>query len=119
MTETKAGDASWNNHHWPESNPRLLQIETSRSVLHRHCVRCGRDFVTDLLSGKRFAVSVSAISFHRLEDEVTERWLREPCHGTRLPSDDADRIRKIAEFPVSEGYAVPRSPADLRRARTR
>src|ERR1700751_2510146 len=119
MTETKTGDAGWNNHHWPESNPRLLQIETSKSVLHRHCVRCGRDFVTDLLSGKRFAVYVSAISFHRLLGEVTKRWPRETCNGTPLPKQCGGRIRKIPGFPVSERYPVPRPSACLKRVRTR
>jgi hypothetical protein len=29
---------------------------------------------------------VSAISFDQLEDEVTKRWLSEPCPGKRLSS---------------------------------
>jgi hypothetical protein len=50
----------------------------------------------DPSSGTAYAVLVSAMSFHRLEDEVTERWLKELCPGKRLPSDDADRGRKVA-----------------------
>jgi hypothetical protein len=77
-------------------------------VLQRHCVQCGRDFITELSSGSRYAVFVSATSFYRLADEVTERWLREPCPGKRSPSDDEDRNKKIAQFTVSAAY-VPAS----------
>jgi hypothetical protein len=95
-------DVGSNNHQWLELKPRRLEIEPGKLVLQRHCVRCGRDFVTDVLSGSSYAVLVSAISFHRLEDEITEQWLRELCLGKRLPSDDEDRNREIAKLPVSE-----------------
>jgi hypothetical protein len=59
-------------------------------------VRCGRDIVTVLSSGSRHAVHVSMFCFYPLDDEVTERWLTEPCPGKRLPRDDDDRqVAKI------------------------
>jgi len=43
------------------------------------------------------AVSVSAVSFHQLDDAATERWLTESCHGKQLLGDEQ---RKIAELLV-------------------
>jgi hypothetical protein len=93
-------DAGWNGHQWPQLNPRRVEIEPGKPVLQRHCIRCGRDFITDPSSGNRYVVFVSATTFHQLEDEVAERWLRELCPGRRLPSDDEDRKRKVAEILV-------------------
>jgi hypothetical protein len=56
----------------------------------------------DLTSGRSRAVSISAVSFHQLDDAVTERWLRESCPGTRQLGDEEDRKRKIAELFVSD-----------------
>jgi hypothetical protein len=39
----------------------------------------------------RHAVYASVLCFYRLDDEVTQRWLSEPCPGKRLASDDEDR----------------------------
>jgi hypothetical protein len=94
-------DAGSNGHEWLQLNARQLEIERGHLVEQRHCVRCGRDFITDLSSGLRYAVAVSILSFHRLADEVTERWLREVCSGERRSGDDNDRERKIAELSVS------------------
>ena len=81
----KAKDKTWNTHQWL-AKPRHLAIEPSNAVLHNYCVRCGRDFVTDPSSNSSYAVFVSAISFDQLEDEVTKRWLDEPCPGRRVSS---------------------------------
>ena len=51
--------------------------------------------------GARQAVHVSIFSFHRLGDEVAQRWAVEPCPGARLPSDDSDRKNQIAELQIS------------------
>jgi hypothetical protein len=96
----KVQDETWNTHQWL-SNPRRLAIEPGRVVLQHHCVRCGRDFVMDPSSNSSHAVFVSAISFDQLSDEVTKRWLKEPCPGTRLPPDDVDRTNIVAVFRVS------------------
>jgi hypothetical protein len=96
----EANDESWNKHQWSQPKPRRVEIESAKALLQRHCIQCGRDFVIDPSSGSTYAVLVSSMSFHRLEDEVTERWLKELCPGERLPSDDADRGRKVAELHV-------------------
>jgi hypothetical protein len=97
----ETSDAAWSSHRWMLPQPRRLGLESGQPVLQRHCVQCGRDFVTEVASGSCYAVFVSATSFYRLADEVTERWLREPCLGKRPPSDDEDRNKKIAQFTVS------------------
>jgi hypothetical protein len=94
-------DAAWSSHRWLLPQPRRLEVESGEPVLQRHCVQCGRDFITDVSLGRRYAVFVSATSFHRLADEVTARWLREPCLGKRPTSDDEDRNKRIAQFAVS------------------
>jgi len=101
-TDMEMSLGGWNEHQWSQPRPRRVKIGPDETLLQRHCVRCSRDFLTDPLSGSRYAVFVSAISFHRLDDEVSERWLREMCFGRRLPSDDEDRTRRVAEIPVLE-----------------
>ena len=98
----KLEDEIWktqNTHLWL-AKPRPVVIESGQTVIQHHCARCGRDFVTNPSSDSRIAVFVSAISFHRLSDEATQRWLTEDCPKARLSSDDEDRRRRIAELKV-------------------
>ncbi len=97
----EVSDTSWNGHQW-QAQPRQHRIGAGILVLHRHCVRCGRDFLTDLTSRQSRAAFVGAASFYQLDDIVTERWLREICPGTRLLEDDEDRKRIVVELFVSE-----------------
>jgi hypothetical protein len=99
-SSVKVKDETWNTHQWL-SDPRRLAVEPRNAVLHHHCVRCGRDFVTDPSSNSSYAVFVSAITFDELEDEVTKRWLGEPCPGRHLSPDDDDRTKIVAAFRVS------------------
>ena len=98
----KLTDEIWktqNTHLWL-AKPRPITIESDQIVIQHHCARCGRDFVTNASSDSPIAVFVSAISFLRLSDEVTQRWLTEDCPRARLSSDDEDRRRRIAELKV-------------------
>jgi hypothetical protein len=111
----KVKDETWNTHQWL-ANPRRLAIKPRKPVLQHHCVRCGRDFVVDPSSNSSYAVFVSAVSFDQLSDEVTQRWLREPCPRKRLSPDDEDRNKIIAALPVSDtpiasGVGNPDRPA--------
>jgi hypothetical protein len=81
------------DHRWYERRELHLKIESGAPVVQHHCGRCGRDIVTVLSSGARHAVYASVLCFYRLDDEVTERWLNEPCPGERLQSDGDDRER--------------------------
>ena len=91
---------TWGDHEWFQPRPRQLELETGQSVLHRQCTRCGRNFLIDASSGDRHAVHVSIFSFHRLHDEVNERWLTQRCPGKRLSSDDHDKNRWVNELPI-------------------
>jgi hypothetical protein len=63
---------------------------TGETVVECHC---GRSIVTILSLGRRHAVYASALCFYPLNDEITQRWMSEPCLGKHLPSDDVDRKR--------------------------
>jgi hypothetical protein len=109
-------DFGWNGHTWHETKPRELKLGTGAAVLHRHCADCGRDFLIDVNSGMSYAVFASAISFYQLDDEVTERWIRESCVGKRCAADLEDRKRKTAEIFVYESVPIfgnPPSDADV------
>ena len=79
------------DHRWYGRREAHLKIESGAAVVQHHCGQCGRDIVTILSSGARHAVYASVLYFYRLNDEVTQRWLSEPCPGKRLASDDEDR----------------------------
>lgn len=101
MAENHLLDVAWGDHQWLHARPRCFELESGESVFQRRCTRCGRGFVVDLSSGARHAVHVSIFSFHRLHDEVTQRWLGELCPGERTPSDEHDRNRWIAELRIA------------------
>lgn len=102
----EASDTGWNGHKWRDANPRRFQVGAGTPVLHQHCVQCGRDFLMDLTSRRSRAVSISAVSFHQLDETVAERWLRESCPATHLVGDEEDRKRKIAELLVFDELLV-------------
>ena len=70
---------------------RHLEPVPGQPVIHQVCQACGRCFVDESSTGKRYAVHASVSVFHRLSDEVTARWLSEKCPGERLMADEADR----------------------------
>jgi hypothetical protein len=103
-------DGTSGKHQWLERREPHLKIESGEAVIQHQCVRCGRDIVTVLSSGSRHAVHVSMSCFYPLDDEVTERWLTEPCPGKRLPRDDDDRQRKVAKpSPLTLSPQPPKS----------
>jgi hypothetical protein len=85
----------------------LLIFDTNQQfATHRYYSDVASDALgissPDASSGIHFAVFVSATSFHRLEDDITERWVAENCAGRRLSSDDGDRGRRIVELRVGD-----------------
>jgi hypothetical protein len=105
---------SWNTHRWLVAK-RHLAIKPENIVLQHHCALCGREFVTDPSSNASYAVFASAISFDRLSDEVTKRWLSEPCPGMRLSLDDEYRnkivaVLRLADTPTVQASSSPTSP---------
>jgi hypothetical protein len=78
---------AWNSHKWSNDRWRQIEIEPSRPLTQHRCSQCRRDFVEDTSTGDRYAVYVSAFSFRRLPNPISEQWLREPCPGGPLPHD--------------------------------
>lgn len=64
-----------------------------KTFKHCRCELCGRDFVEDVESAEQYAVNASTFDFVRLDDEVSGRWLSEPCPTRRLDSDAPDRLK--------------------------
>ena len=76
--------------------PTLEQVsQDGRTLLHHRCGRCWRDF------GQGFdgvysweAVYVGVFRIERLSEDVTERWLLEPCPQQHHPEDDVARTTR-------------------------
>jgi hypothetical protein len=47
---------------------KVIYTHWNGHVLHQHCVRCGRDFLTDVTSRQSRAAFVGATSFYQLDD---------------------------------------------------
>ena len=65
----------WETHDWFD---RPLEIDPGERIIQFICRKCGRGFVNDA-DGRRYAIHASAFAIYRLADEVTDRWLSEPC----------------------------------------
>ena len=74
---------SWETHDWSD---RPLEIDPGEKIIQFVCRKCARGFV-DNTSGRRYAIYASAFTVHRLSDEVTKRWLSEPCPNERQTAD--------------------------------
>src|SRR5216683_7113183 len=96
-------DGTSGDHKWYERKEPHLKIESGEAVVQHHCGRCGRDIVTVLSSGARHAVYASVLCFYRLDGEVTERWLNEPCL--------ASACKAIAMI-ERNGIAKPAAPSE-------
>jgi hypothetical protein len=103
--------SSWNTHVW---TTRRLELAPGQPLTQQVCRECGRAFVDECSTGKRYAVHVSIFKFHRLCDEVTSRWLAEKCPAERLMADEADRkTRFMAGSPRSAVGEMANDGLDL------
>jgi hypothetical protein len=107
-------DGTSGKHQWLERREPHFKNELGEAVIQHQCERCGRDIVTVLSSGSRHAVHVSIFCFYTLDDEVTARWLTEPCPGKRLPRDDDDR-----QVAISSSLTLSPQPPESRENRGR
>ena len=82
----------WSAHKCIPPDGRLVQV-SGKAFRHCRCEDCGRDFVEDVESGEQFAVNVSTFAFDRLIDEVSDRWLSEPCPKKPVDRDVQDRLK--------------------------
>jgi hypothetical protein len=79
--------SAWDSHRW--SN-RLLELTPGVPLVQYFCHPCGRNFIDEDLTCKRYAVHAGMLHHERLSDETTARWLAAPCPGERVVGDDAD-----------------------------
>jgi hypothetical protein len=82
----------WSAHKCIPSEGRLVHVR-GKAFRHCRCEDCGRDFVEDVETLEQFAVNASSFDFDRLADEVSERWLSEPCPKKQLDLDVQDRLK--------------------------
>jgi hypothetical protein len=83
----------WDTHLWVS---RTVEIEHGCPLIQQICRSCGRNFVDEIHSGERYAVHVAVFKFDRLADEVTARWLCEPCPRARMRSDEIDERTRFS-----------------------
>ena len=74
---------AWETHDW---FVHPLEIDPAQNVTQFSCRKCGRGFIDDV-SGRVYAIHASAFTVNRLSDEVTKRWLVEPCPEELQTSD--------------------------------
>ncbi len=99
--------AAWFSHRWAIMIPGIPPV--------RHaCRHCRRKFVDDERTGERYAITGGMPRFDRLSDEVTSRWLADPCPGEQLPTDEDDLKTRFGASPSDPhdkigGRLVPRA----------
>jgi len=104
--------SAWDSHRW--SN-RLLELTPGVPLVQYFCHPCGRNFIEEDLTRKRYAVRAGMLYHERLSDEATARWLAAPCPGERVAGDDADLKTR---FLISDSVPAPDrgvAPANLGR----
>jgi hypothetical protein len=69
------------SHQWVH---RKVEID-GKTLFHRQCTACGRDFVMGAETGGWRAVHVGLFEFDFLDEETDERWVSAecPCPGWR------------------------------------
>jgi hypothetical protein len=94
----KVDTAQWRSHQWAESvGERIENVGKKRRRFN--CTACGRAFVTDDTGNRKWAINqYQKVYFGEfgeqdaaLEEEVSKRWLEEPCPRRFLTADNADR----------------------------
>jgi hypothetical protein len=75
---------------------RLMDLKPGVPIVQHTCTICGRNFVNEELTGRRYAVHVGMLVLARLSDEVTKRWLEESCPRQRVEGDYEDLKTRFA-----------------------
>jgi hypothetical protein len=91
----------WDTHDWFD---RPLEINRREKIIQFVCRKCGRGFVNDT-TGRRYAIHASAFEIYRLSDEVTDRWLSEPCSNERQQADLEASQTRLANGSSATGCA--------------
>jgi hypothetical protein len=67
-----------------------MELTPGVPLVQYFCHPCGRNFIEEDLTRKRYAIHAGMLHQERLSDETTARWLADPCPGERVVGDDAD-----------------------------
>ena len=87
------GSAS-QSHSWADGDAPHEIKQEGKTLLHRCCRICGRDFVHGLDGAGWSAAYVGVFKVELLTDSVSARWLKEPCPKKYLASDNDDRAMR-------------------------
>ena len=87
-------DALW-THSFGDAIPHSIK-QDGKSILHRKCLRCGRDFAQGLNGAGWHAVYVGVLRVELLAESVNRRWLTEECPMRLLPADNEDRAMRAS-----------------------
>ena len=82
-------------HSFSETLPHIIK-QDGRTVSHRRCLRCGRDFAQGLDGAGWQAVYVGVLRVELLAESVNRRWLTEECPMQLLPADNDDRAMRAS-----------------------
>ncbi len=88
----------WSGHQWAVPDGEKIE-RVGKKRWRFTCTACGRAFVTDDAGNRKWAINqYQKVYFGEfgdqdaaLEEEVSKRWLSEPCPRRCLPVDDTDR----------------------------
>jgi len=95
------------NHRWMH---RRVQIG-GRTIFHRQCLVCRRDFARASDDAEWRAVHVGILEFDLMDEDTTRRWLSEDCPGRPLPGEqNSERIQ-----PGGEVHAIAERGAGANR----
>ena len=85
-----SGGIPFETHSFSTNNRKL--VLNGLELFHSQCRACGRDFVRTAGTHHWTAAYVGVFSIEVLPDEISQRWLSEPCSGERCASDEVDRL---------------------------
>jgi hypothetical protein len=80
-------------HSFADAIPHTIK-QDGRSILHRRCLGCGRDFARGFDGAGWEAVYVGVLRVELLAQSVNHRWLTEECPMSVLPTDSDDRAMR-------------------------
>lgn len=84
-------------HHWAH---RRVEVK-GKTIFHRQCITCRRDFVWDSNGAGWRAVHVGLLDFNFLDEKSSQGWLSEDCPGRELPEEINDR--RVVATPQASG----------------
>jgi len=84
---------AFRTHSFSEAIPHSIK-QDGKSILHRRCLRCGRDFAQGLNGAGWQAAYVGVLRVELLAESVNRRWLTEECPMRFLLTDQDDRAMR-------------------------